>query len=685
MKKLFAITVLMSLAMSGFAQQIHYDFAETIESGQTLFFLKSNDNPFEAQVTYPCYYWEQSSSLPDYYHGYEKPSGNLIVPATITHNGIVYTITRIDDNAFAQCIDLLSVALSNSLFSIGDGAFYSCISLITVDFGNALQTIGRSAFSGCTSLEQISAFPETLTTMYDDAFANDRNLSGRIVIPPHLTTIRERAFYGCNITSVVFSEGVTTIGRYAFSACPIDSLYISSTVTSIYPEGYHDGSFFYCGDLRSIIVNEANPIYDSRGNCNALIETATNTLIKGGVNTIIPDDINIIGPNAFSSIIELDSIVIPFSVERLEAEAFYGCNSLSTITLPSMILYIGNGALSCSGLTSIICKSPCPPTAFNEQWDGGYLNSFIGVNSDIPIYIPFGTTETYHNAPGWDYFTNFIETEINTNEGEWYYEILNSDGSITYQHLVCTGDTVVQGKRPKVIVRSNTHYDRDGQTEVTHEYIFEENNIVYWWNKDLEEFTVLYDLGAQPGDSWVIKVGTESITMHVDALENIEYEGNTYRMLRVSDENDFFSGNIVYGIGHLTSFFPEQLMTRRKGYRVEGLRCFWVGDELVFKIGDVDCDAIYTEWHNDIEEGGPSTGSGTFTIYPNPTNNVLFVQTLHATSLPAKNEYRITNLTGQTLLQGTITAENQQIDIEKLPKGMYFITSEDETQKFIVK
>jgi hypothetical protein len=120
--------------------------------------------------------------------------------------------------------------------------------------------------------------------------------------------------------------------------------------------------------------------------------------------------------------------------------------------------------------------------------------------------------------------------------------------------------------------------------------------------------------------------------------------------------------------------------------RVEGMRCYWSEGELVFKYGDEDCDAIISELHG-IEEDGPSTGSGTagtFEVYPNPTNSILFVETRRATSLPAET-YHITNLMGQTVLSGNIIAENQQIDVSALPQGMYFITFAGETQKFVVR
>ncbi len=335
-----------------------------------------------------------------------------------------------------------------------------------------------------------------------------------------------------------------------------------------------------------------------------------------------------------------------------------------------------------------------PATVTFEKWDGDTWGYGIW-QSDFYLYdeghlqqqndMLYSYRNSIHKIELSYIATNNPREPLLPDNSEWYYEILNDDGSTTYQHLEYAADTTIGTQRPKIIIRSNTQYDRDTIiTEVTHEYIYEENGIVYWWNKDLEAFTMLYDLMADVGDEWEIKVGTDSLTMHVDAVENYEYDGKTYRMLHVSDENGLFSGNIVSGVGHLTSFFPERLMNRGKGYRVTGLRCYWVEGNLIFKINRDDCDAIYADLHNGIEEDGPSTDSRTFVVYPNPANNVLFVQTVHAPSLPAKT-YRITNLMGQTVLSGNIIAETQQINIEKLPAGMYFINVNEQTVKFVVK
>ena len=85
-----------------------------------------------------------------------------------------------------------------------------------------------------------------------------------------------------------------------------------------------------------------------------------------------------------------------------------------------------------------------------------------------------------------------------------------------------------------------------------------------------------------------------------------------------------------------------------------------------------------------VEENDPSIGFGILTIFPNPTDGILSVQTLRATSLPTLT-YRISNLMGQTVLSGNINADNQQINVSSLPQGMYFITVDDVTRKFVVR
>lgn len=259
---------------------------------------------------------------------------------------------------------------------------------------------------------------------------------------------------------------------------------------------------------------------------------------------------------------------------------------------------------------------------------------------------------------------------------EWYYEIQGEDGENTYQQLKCAGDTTINDERAKVIVRTNQIYDKDGQIEVTREYVCERDSVVYWWNKSLHEFTTLYDLAAEVGDEWEIKVGTTSLVMHVDAIEDYEYEGTIRKMMHVSDVDHLFSGDIVVGFGHMTSFFPEKLMDKKSNYEVNGLRCYWFNDELIFHNGDEDCDAVYSEIHavDELETEG-------FRIYPNPTEGLITIER-YDTSSGQTSGYRISNLLGQTLLVGRLEGEHPQVDVAALPSGMYFLTIGERTLKF---
>ena len=266
---------------------------------------------------------------------------------------------------------------------------------------------------------------------------------------------------------------------------------------------------------------------------------------------------------------------------------------------------------------------------------------------------------------------NMVET-VFPMMSEWYYEIQMDNGGITYQHLEYTNDSTINNEKVKVVVRTNQIYDKDGRTEVTHEYIKEQGHKVYWWNKDLEEFTLLYDYNAEIGDEWDIKVGSERITVHVDDVDVLEYDGENFRRIHISDTGNVFSGSIVVGLGHMANFFPEKLMTKNN-YEVNGLRCYWVGDALLYHNGDEDCDAIHNNYNaEEVVE------TDDVVIYPNPTDGLLHVETVCATP---STECRIMNLMGQIVMVRSMS--NSIIDVSTLLPGMYFLDLGEKTIKFV--
>lgn len=259
---------------------------------------------------------------------------------------------------------------------------------------------------------------------------------------------------------------------------------------------------------------------------------------------------------------------------------------------------------------------------------------------------------------------------------EWYYEIHNADGSVTFQHLQCVGDTVVAEERPKIIVRTNTIYEgKNRRQEVTHEYVYERNGVVYWWNNTLGKFTMLYDFSAEEGDEWTVEVGDRSFTTKVYATEMQYINGIPYKKLTILDPETAFDGELLSSIGHLTSFFPERLMNQGKGYRVDGMRCYWVDGDLILKNGDTDCDEIYDQHHHVVVENDDET----FTVHPNPNNGFFTVMGENL------KQIEVFDVLGQRITSLTANSDQMIIDLSGQPAGVYLVNIIDQEGKQIVK
>ena len=316
----------------------------------------------------------------------------------LTSVTIPSNVESINKSAFCSCSNLTSAVIGNGVTSIGDYAFYECSGLTSLTIPSSVTAIGDKAFYQ-NNYSVISALTSVKVAVANRSAFVSNNVGNLVktaigkpvvlidesgneikdyTIPDVITAIGDNAFYNCSgLTSVVIPNSVTSIGDYAFSNC--------SGVTGI-------------------SVDAANPVYDSRNGCNAIIETASGRLITGCMNTVIPEGVTAIADYAFYGCTLLPSIDIPEGVTSIGNRAFYNCNWLASVTIPSSVTSIGDYAFSgCAHLTAVTVGLTAPIT----------INSGVFSNrANATLYVPIGSKTAFMLADVWNGFKEVVEVKI---------------------------------------------------------------------------------------------------------------------------------------------------------------------------------------------------------------------------------------------------------------------------------
>ena len=314
-------------------------------------------------------------------------TGTVTIPTTLGGK----TVVGIGDYAFVNCDKITSFSIPSTVKTIGNYAFFGCERLTSLTIPDNVKTIGGHAFWYCHNITSLT-IPKGVVSIGNCAFSywyalksitvdsNNPVFDSRDGCNAVIETATNTLVVSCQNTKI--PNTVTSLRDYAFFGCGnLTSITIPSSVTDI---GYEN--FNCCYSLTSMIVEGNNPIYDSRNNCNAIIETATNTLVAGCQKTEIPNSIVTIGQCAFWGCRNVETFTIPNSVKTIDASAFGTCSDLTSISIPNSVTTIGRKAFyGCSKIISAVIPSSVQ-TIGNRVFSVCNNLTSLKVDEDNPYY-----------------------------------------------------------------------------------------------------------------------------------------------------------------------------------------------------------------------------------------------------------------------------------------------------------
>lgn len=412
----------------------------------------------------------------------------------IKHVRLPNSITTIRDGAFSRCDSLRTIQLSNSLEIIGMDAFYFT-RLLAIEIPGSIKTIKERAFKDCRSLQTVvinDAYDNYI--IENEAFSHCS--INKLSLGENLISIGEKAFYDGRMTSLTLPNSLKSIAQYGFSSCrflqsvtfnnsleflggsnfcnsalrkveipnslhfitgsfndcpylkqivlPEDSLVITGCFNNTPIQKLHISKgvkqlrgevFANCAALEEITVDETNNVYDSRENCNAIINTKYNTLIKGSKNTIIPNNVDTIYSLSFNGQ-TFKTFTIPNSVSYIGSLAFGDC-LIDTLYIGKSVSYIDYRAFNWMLKTDSEVKinaiyiSAKRPPILNNTVNGKVFSKAIYEN--CKLFVPRGYASAYYSNTDWNMFLNIEEWDAFPEEETHTYKVfgdLNGDDEI---------------------------------------------------------------------------------------------------------------------------------------------------------------------------------------------------------------------------------------------------------------
>lgn len=256
-------------------------------------------------------------------------------------------VKRIGPKAFCDCASLRFVTIPDSVTRIDVGAFWDCEALTEVDLPDSVTIIEKLAFSG-SGLTRIR-LSNNLQSIGSEAFRGCRGLK-EIVFPESLVKICENAFFYCmSLKEIVIPAGVCVVAPGAFALTRI----------------------------KKMSVAKGNPVYDSREDCNAIIETKSNELVAASQSAVIPGSVTSIGPAAFYGVLmDADEICIPDGVTHIGFKAFGNNRDIGKLHIGANVERIDDSAF-CECFIGEIDVDPANKTYDSRKGCNGVIETAL--------------------------------------------------------------------------------------------------------------------------------------------------------------------------------------------------------------------------------------------------------------------------------------------------------------------
>lgn len=670
-------------------------FQVTLESGQNILcFVKAGTNEVSIEKV-----------------GGDPPSGDMVIPETVSDGTNTYTVKKIRYYGFNTCSGLQSVVLPSTVTDIDYGAFYNCVNLVDANIGNSIVNIGTYAFRGCRSLNSM-ALPESVDNIGDLAFY-DCGLSeplynshifayfpdgyaSEYVIPDGIEKIASDAFAECNsLFSITMPNSVTSIGFDAFGFCRnLETVDMGNSVTYIGSDAFisceslasinFPNSVTFVGDAAFMGTDWPEPIYNEHVFAYyPESDTASSYIIPEGIEQVagyafidcyyltsvsIPNSVTYVGEFAFGDCYGIEEplfnahcfalmpmdypvteYVIPEGIEQIAGGAFESCERLRSITLPKSVTSIGKYAFElCTNLTTFEL-----PNSVTEIGDFAFMDceslAEPVYNDHIFAYFPARYAQ----------LNNITHYEVPEGIETIAYCAFWS-GWYSYNTLL----TSVSLPASLTYLSENSFYNCSNLRSIRTKAMTPPDSFDGLYSLDLEE--IIVPCGAETDYK-----GSDFWSEYYDLI----HEGSLF-VLDVTSSNEA-QGTIA--------FLQEPGCDN--------------GNTAIFKAVANEGGHYFTQWSDGntdnprtlvveedtylvayFEYDGLSENEGEISIFPNPTNGLLNVLG------EGIKEIRVFNALGKMVKQHSINREEiLQIDMSDQSAGVYLLQALGESSTFTTR